>query len=102
MAHESYGGSFGRDEGLIKAHLERMDIDPNTVFALERKDVEDNVREELLGTIFFLNSDRNRYGQLIRETENEYGKNMDNYPESVVAVFSLLTNYKPDPAKAVV
>mmetsp|Transcript_22543 Transcript_22543/g.21666 ORF Transcript_22543/g.21666 Transcript_22543/m.21666 type:complete len:80 (-) Transcript_22543:1228-1467(-) len=74
MTHASIGGSFRRDEGLIKAHMERININPNTAYPTDRKDAEDNVRKELHDTIFFHNNDRNRYGQLIRETQSEYGK----------------------------
>ena len=102
VVHECYDGSFRQDEGLIKAHLERIETNPNTASPHERKEAESDVHEEILGTIFFLNSNHNRYGQLIRETEIEYEKNMDNYPESGVTAFSLLTNYKLDPDNAVV
>ena len=51
-------------------------------------------RELSLATLFIMNSNRQRYGQLRQDLENDYLKGHANYPTDMIEARKLLTNYK--------
>lgn len=50
-----------------------------------------------LGCILFLGADRNRFGKLIEDTENNYVKGQDQYPKTVVPAYNMKIYCKQDP-----
>jgi hypothetical protein len=60
-------------------------------------------RERYLAVAFLLGADRNRYGLLLEEIENEYLRNRDesskvgSYPLTVADAYEYLENYKKNP-----
>lgn len=57
----------------------------------------DQAKEEYLATAFFLGADRSRYGMLIQEAENDFGKGVDSYPKTVNKAYQQLLTWKHDP-----
>jgi hypothetical protein len=53
-------------------------------------------QEQYLATVFLHGSDRNRYGKLLEDLENDYTHGQDRYPKTITAAYSLLTNWKQD------
>jgi hypothetical protein len=56
-------------------------------------------QERHLAMAFMLHCNRSRYGRLIEE--NSYLKGADNWPTTMTAAYSLLTNYRQDPRNMV-
>jgi hypothetical protein len=55
-------------------------------------------QEQYLAVAFLLGSDRNRYGKVIEDLENNYTlQGQDNFPKTVTACYSLITNWKQNP-----
>jgi hypothetical protein len=52
------------------------------------------VQEQCLASLFLQGADRGRFGKLIEDLENAYTQGTDNYPKTVKAAYSLLTNWK--------
>lgn len=50
---------------------------------------------------FLTGADHNRYGKLIEELGNDYLKQMDMYPKTIVEAYNLLVNYQQDPRNMV-
>jgi hypothetical protein len=54
-------------------------------------------QELYLAAAFILGSDQNRCGQLLKDLENDYTRGQDNFPKTVTAAYSRLTNWKQNP-----
>ncbi len=50
-----------------------------------------------LACAFLLGSDRNRYGKLIEDLENDYSQGQDRYPKTITAAYNLLVHWKQNP-----
>eukprot|EP00978_Attheya_sp_CCMP212_P031120 scaffold116442_cov20-Attheya_sp.AAC.1 len=53
-------------------------------------------RDQCLAMSFLARSDRNWYGQKIKDLENDFLQGQDNYPKTVSAAYSLLINWKQE------
>ena len=54
-------------------------------------------KQEYLAVAFLLAADRNRYGILIQDLENEFTQGVDKYPKTLTDAYYLLLNWKHDP-----
>jgi hypothetical protein len=54
-------------------------------------------QELYLAAAFILGSDQNRCGKLLKDLENDYTRGQDNFPKTVTAAYSRLTNWKQNP-----
>ena len=60
--------------------------------------IRQDAQQLYLATAFILGADRNKYGQLIENLENDYLQGQNNYPQTLTGAYNLLTNWKQDPA----
>ena len=51
-------------------------------------------KDQFLAIMFLLNCDRNRYGNVIRDIENEYTHETDTSPTSLSAAYDYFMNYQ--------
>ncbi len=54
-------------------------------------------KDAYLACAFLLEADRNRYGKLIEDLENDYIQGQDCYPKTVTAGYNLLVHWKQNP-----
>ena len=97
---ETAGGEIGNEPGLIKKELE--ELDPPVLIAdatpEQRATALVTSKEKYHAMIFLMNSDRNRYGKMIEEMENEYLKGfLTAFPVDVVEMYRVMVNWKCDP-----
>jgi uncharacterized membrane protein YgcG len=88
------GGDIGGHSDRIDALLEDIAADPDMPTAVERDQARDRAKDQYLAIMFLMNSDRARYGSLIRDIENEYTRGSDSYPTSLSAAYDYLVNYR--------
>jgi hypothetical protein len=86
---EHYGGSIGQDPVLVNKILEDNGKSRDTASPDEIDEAQNTAQEQYLAEAFLLGSDRDRYGKLLEDLES-LGK--DNYPKTVTAAYSLLTD----------
>ena len=94
------GGLIGVFPGIIDYLYELRGI--NNPTAIQIAEATKDSQEMFLATYFFLNADKARYGKLIEDTQNAYLQGTDNYPKTVTAAYSMLTNYRRDPRNATI
>jgi hypothetical protein len=94
---EHCGGSIGQEPGLVQKVLQDRGKSSNTATADETREAQNAAQQQYLAVAFLLGSDRNRYGKLLEDLENDYTQGQDNYPKTVTAAYSLLTNWKQNP-----
>ena len=56
------------------------------------------MEEAYLGTPFITSSDQTKYRRMIEETENNYLKGNNKYPNTMTSDYRLLVNYKKNPS----
>ena len=57
----------------------------------------DRAKDEYLAVMFMMNSDPNRFGDLVRGIENDYTRGSDTYPATLSAAYDYLVNYRTAP-----
>jgi hypothetical protein len=55
---------------------------------------EEQAQDRLLARIFLMGADKGRFGSLLEEYNNSYVAGIDNYPKSLEATLTLLSNYQ--------
>jgi hypothetical protein len=90
---EQYRGSIGRDQGAVE---DEIDAAVYTILATaeETKQASDVARNKFLVMAFLCAVDKQRYGKLLDELENDFTKGTDNYPDSVMKAYNLVINHK--------
>ena len=80
----------------MKRLAEERGDDLETMTPAEIKTLKEDAQQRFLATAFLLGADKQRYGKLITETENDYLKTGDpsTFPTTVTQVCSLLTHNK--------
>lgn len=116
-AFEHYGGSLGKDQGLINALIDVTDDecpgdppeydphDPEESFlnALEyhtdmttyRQKLEGTSRNKTLAIMFLQRVNRGRYSHLMRELHNEYTRGSDLYPDDLASAYTMVDTFVP-------
>ncbi len=88
---EHCGGSVGSAPGLVKSVLINGNIEPGAATAEQLATARKMTQDAYLGVAFILGADRNRYGKLIEDLENDYTQGQDNYSQLLNAAYSWLT-----------
>jgi uncharacterized membrane protein YgcG len=88
------GGDIGGHSDRIDTLLEEIAVDPDMPTDVERDQARARAKDQYLAIMFLMNSDRARYGSLIRDVENEYTRGSDSYPTSLSAAYDYLVNYR--------
>jgi hypothetical protein len=89
---EHCGGSV-YEESLLADALEGI-INPTEADRSEAKLI---AKEQYMACAFILSSDRNRYGKLVEDLENNYIQKQFKYPIDMNEAYSLLMHWKQDP-----
>jgi hypothetical protein len=93
---ERLGSNIGAHPERVTTILASIAADPTAPTTVERDQAKEVAKDQFLAVMFLLNCDRNRYGTLIRDIENEYTRGTDTYPSSLSAAYDYIVNYRPD------
>jgi hypothetical protein len=91
---EHTGGIIGIEPGMAKAYNKKAGRNENHVLTEAEQEI---VQGQYLATALILSADRNRYGKLVENLENDVLQGRNVYPETLTAAYNLLTNWKQDP-----
>ena len=93
---ERLGGEIGVQTDRVNEILQDIATDPDAPTDNEREAARSQAKDEYLAILFLLNSDKKRYGNLMRDIENEYTRGTDSYPTTLSAAYDYLVNYRVD------
>jgi hypothetical protein len=74
--------------------IDDIAVDPDMPTAIEIAEAKHNAKDEYLAICFLMNSDKRRYGGLIRDIENEHTRGSNSYPVTLTGAYDYLVNYK--------
>jgi hypothetical protein len=94
---EHCGGSIGQEPGLVRNVLKDKGLIAEAATQDQIREAQVTAQEVYLAAAFILGSDRNRYGKLLEDLENDYTQGQGNFPKTVTAAYSRLTNCKQNP-----
>jgi hypothetical protein len=94
---EQTGGSVGVDPGIESALITEKGMDATKMSADEVEENKKDAQGRYLAVAFLLGADRNRYGKMVEDLENDFLQGQNNYPRTLTAAYHLLTNWKQDP-----
>ena len=87
---ETIGGSFWYHAGMHKETIHRLHASgtvSKSVYANlsdnEKETALEAMKEEFLAMRFIMGSDKNRFGRMIADLDDDYAKGVDNYPKSL-------------------
>jgi hypothetical protein len=85
----------------IRMHSQRVDAilndiasNPNNSTGAEMARAKATAKDSYLATCILMNSDRKRFGGLIRDIENEHTRGTNSYPTTLTEAYDYLVNYK--------
>jgi hypothetical protein len=87
--------------GRVAIELEEIAVDPDVPTNEEREQARTAAKDKFLTRLLLLNADKKRYGELIRDIENNHTRNIGGYPDTPTAAFDILVNYKPSRSRHV-
>ena len=94
---EKYGGSVGNHPALTaRAHESSIQDVTQVVGSTYTSDLALAITagtQKYLAALFLEKADTRRYGELRRELENDYSRNVDGYPTTLTAAYKLLDTY---------
>jgi hypothetical protein len=96
---ETFGGSYGREPGLVSAEIKVQTgvVDRDNPTADELEIVHNTCREQYLACMLLRGSDNGRYHKLKDNLSNNMSLGKDNYPKTIVETTRLLNEYKVPP-----
>jgi hypothetical protein len=94
-AIKHFGGTFGTEQALVDYSAKALGFGEDYHDEADKmEDAKRASRQRFLATAFILNSDRLRYGELIRELANGFVKGRNEYPEDLLSAHKLLVKYQ--------
>jgi hypothetical protein len=87
--------AIGEQAGRVAIELEEIAVDPNVPTDEERKQARMAAKDKFLARLLLSNADTKRSGELILDIENDHTRNIGGYPDTPMAAFDILVNYKP-------
>jgi hypothetical protein len=91
---QHYGGSIGNEPAIVNEILIADGVDPDLATQDQIAVAITVAQEQCLASLFMQGADRGRFGKLMEDLENSFTQGRDNYPKTVQAAYSLLTNWK--------
>jgi hypothetical protein len=91
---EHYGGNIGDDKVLVTEELRKTGATDMVATEEEKKQAIKTAKSKAHAMAFLKRADRNRYGALITDLENQFTRGNDQYPVSITETYNLLVNYK--------
>lgn len=93
---DDHGADVGIFPAAVRAKLaEQMASDPDAPTPEELKAAKAVVKQEYLAVAYLSATNYDRYGDLLKDLENDYVKGHNNYPKTVTDAYGLVVNYKP-------
>jgi hypothetical protein len=92
----------GKQPGRIEIKLAGIVADPDMPTNEEREKARATAKDKFLARLLLSNADKRWYGELLRDIENDHTRNIGNYPDTPMAAFDLLVNYKPARSRHIV
>jgi hypothetical protein len=91
----AYNGQL-YDQSILNIIMERRHsgLTYETLTEEQKLDVKSSASELYQATMFLHQSDRHQYGKLLEELENDFTKGNDDYPQTLVKAYHLLSGYK--------
>ena len=78
----------------IASILNHIAVNPDVPTAIDRTTACNTAKDEYLAICFLMNSDKYRFGGLIRDIENEHTRGSNTYPDTLTGAYDYLVNYK--------
>jgi hypothetical protein len=96
---ETFGGSYGREPGLVSAEIKVQTgvVDRDNPTADELEIAHSTCREQYLACMLLRGSNNGRYHKLKDDLSNNMSLGKDNYPKTIVETTRLLNEYKVPP-----
>mmetsp|Transcript_36995 Transcript_36995/g.52267 ORF Transcript_36995/g.52267 Transcript_36995/m.52267 type:complete len:1117 (-) Transcript_36995:618-3968(-) len=94
---EVNGGELGTANVLVESELTKLGLNTTTATVEQRKEAKKAARQAYLSTAFMLGSDRNRYGLLLQDLENNYVQGTNKYPTTIVQAYDTLNLWRNNP-----
>ena len=69
-------------------------MDPDVPTVVEHATAHNTAKDEYLAICFLMNSNKRRYGGLIRDIENEHTRGTNTYPDTLTRAYDYLVNFK--------
>ena len=88
------GSDIGLHASRIASILNHIAVNPDVPTAVKRTTAHNTAKDEYLAIYFLMNSDKRRYGGLIRDIENEHTRGSNAYPDTLTGAYDYLVNYK--------
>jgi hypothetical protein len=96
IGHSS-GGDIDIYARIVNKVIRQAGQDPGKRSDQESAEAESYARERYLACAFIAGADRQRYGKLIEDLENDHTQKQDRYPKNLVDAYGLLLNWKQNP-----
>jgi hypothetical protein len=91
---ERLGSEIGVQTQRVNVIVNNIAVDTDNPTRAEINRAKAIAKDGYLATCFLMNSDRKRYGGLIRDIENEHTRGTDSYPNTLTEAYDYLVNYK--------
>jgi hypothetical protein len=91
---ERLGAKVGMPQSQVTEELQAITTDSLQPTEEERDQAETTMQDHYLAVIFLLNSDKHRYGSLIRDVKNDFTRGMQMYPTTLNAAYDYIVNYR--------
>jgi hypothetical protein len=76
---ECLGSDIGAHSDCVNLFLQDIAVDPDMPMEEEMERAKERAKDEYLAVMFLVNSDLNRYGDLVHGIENDYTRGSDTY-----------------------
>jgi hypothetical protein len=90
---QSIGGSFDGND-LINWALEKEGIHPSNADDAQRKKARQTSSDAFESIAFLSGADKQRYGRMFDDLENDQMKNMDSFPKTLIDAYNFLSRWK--------
>jgi hypothetical protein len=94
---ERLGSDIGVHHDRLRTIVQDTALDPDFPTDVELERAKEKAKDEYLAVMFLMNSDANRFGDLVRGIENDYTRGSDTYPTTLSAAYDYLVNYRTAP-----
>jgi hypothetical protein len=92
---ECLGSDIRAHSDRVSLALQDVTVDPDMPMEEEMEHAKERAKDKYLAVMFLVNSDLNRYRDLVRGIENDYTRGSDTYPTTLSAAYDYLVNYRP-------
>jgi hypothetical protein len=88
------GAAIGEHPTRVQERLVEVAMDENNPTEDERRTATQEAKDKYLARLFLVNSDKKRYGSLIRDIRNDFTRGQDTYPDTLTGAYDFIVNYE--------